>query len=120
MNPFSTKAALGAVSGPKILIMGGVDKGFRYSILKHPIARNQVRAVVLFGENKNNIQSSIQGIKTPIFIAKNLSHALALAQKRAHTGDAIIFSPASASFDMFKNSKDRGMVFTKLVRGLAR
>ena len=119
-NPFSTKAALGAVSGPKILIMGGLDKGFRYSIFKRPIARNQVRAVVLFGANKNNIQSSIQGIKTPIFIAKNLSHALALAQKRAHTGDAIIFSPASASFDMFKNSKDRGMVFTKLVRGLAR
>ena len=118
-NPFSTKAAIGAISGPTILIMGGVDKGFHYSILKRPIAQYHVRAVVLYGANKDTIQHALCGTKAPVFMAKNLSHAITCAQKNAYAGDAIIFSPASASFDMFKNSKERGMAFTKLVRSLA-
>lgn len=118
-NPVATKAALEAISSPKVLIMGGVDKGFHYSMLKRPIARNHVRAVVLFGANKDKIQHSLRGAKVPIVTAKHLPHVLTLAQKRAHAGDAIIFSPASASFDMFQNSKERGKTFTRLVQQLA-
>lgn len=99
--------------------MGGVDKNFDYRILARPIVEHGVRLVILFGANKLTIKKALSK-NTKRILVKTLLDAVWYAYQKAQNGDAVLFSPASASFDMFKNSKDRGTVFTKLVRGLAK
>jgi len=94
-----------------------VDKGFDYGILRAPIMRNGVRRILLFGANKNKIKRQLRGIGAPILCA-DIKSALKKALSLARAGDAILFSPASASFDMFKDSKDRGAVFLNLIKDI--
>ena len=116
-NPVSTEAALSVFTTPKILIMGGADKNFDYSVLRLPVKNNNVRQVILFGSNKAKIKKAIIGC-APIRYARDLPEAVHMAERMACTGDAVLFSPASASFDMFHNSKDRGRTFSKIVKSL--
>ena len=116
-NPVSTVAALATAKVPKILIAGGADKNLDYSALKASLRKNTVKNIVLYGANKKKIAQQI-GAGVLIVFAKDLQSALFIAISKANKGDAIIFSPASASFDMFKNSKERGHLFTNLVRAL--
>ena len=116
-NPISTKAALMAISDPKILIAGGVDKNFHYGILK-PALKNSTKLVILYGSSRSKIAEEIRGV-VPIILAKDLLAAVTKAKKRARRGEVILFSPASASFDMFKDSKDRGRQFSRLIKSLS-
>ncbi len=115
-NPVSTRAALLAIAEPKILIAGGVDKNFDYGILK-PALKNSTKLVIIYGASVSKIANEIKGAAT-VKIAEDLHASILEAKKNAGTGDVILFSPASASFDMFKNSKERGKEFSGIVKSL--
>ena len=116
-NPAATTAALAAFNEPKILIAGGAEKNLSYKPLAKAIKKSKMRAVILFGRDKYKIKRSIE-VPTITKLVGNLKSAVVLAKKRARGGDIVIFSPGAASFDMFKNSKDRGERFTNLVKSL--
>ncbi len=113
-NPVSTKAALESIDTSVVLIAGGVDKNFDYTMLAPTIASRDIRGIVLFGQNRKTIFNALPRGK--VIFADSLEDALKKAKGLAHAGDTILFSPASASFDMFKNSKDRGAQFSRLIK----
>ena len=124
-NPQTTIAAVNAFKEPKIVIMGGKDKGLDYSPLAKALKNSNTKLVILFGENKNKIKRQIAKSKAQIALVKDLKSAVNLAYKTAksmlHASCFmihVIFSPAAASFDMFKDYADRGKKFKELVKKL--
>ncbi len=129
-NPYTAVAAIRAFPNqPKILIAGGKDKNLDYTPLANALKNSNTKLVILFGENKKKIAKTILVIKNKelrIVEVKNLQSAVKLAYKTAksfiiHNSKFIIhiiFSPASASFDMFKDYKDRGEKFKEIVKNL--
>lgn len=127
-NPFTAIAAIKSFNENKILICGGKDKNLDYSPLIKALKNSNTKLIVLFGENKLKIAKAISvnsKWKTIIKKVKKLEDAVNLSYKTAksltasgYTPVAILFSPASASFDMFKDYKDRGEKFKKLVKEL--
>jgi len=118
-NPHTTVAALKSFPGnPKILIAGGRDKNLDYKPLGKALPHETIKKVILFGENKDKIKNAI-GSSVSVDIAMNLEKALRAASSYAEKGDVVIFSPASSSFDMFENYKERGKEFDRLVKKLA-
>lgn len=124
-NPYTAAAAIKSFSGLKILIAGGKDKNLNYFPLAKALRNSNTNLVILFGENKNKIKKQLLKIKNgsfKIIKAKNLKIAVQLAYKTAKKlsfqNSSLIFiilSPASASFDIFKDYKDRGEQFKKIV-----
>ncbi|MEK7636041.1 MAG: UDP-N-acetylmuramoyl-L-alanine--D-glutamate ligase [Patescibacteria group bacterium] len=124
-NPFTAVAAIKSFNEAKILICGGKDKNLDYSPLAKALKNSNTKLIVLFGENKNKIKQSIIKSGVPFKLAKNLETAVKFAYQAAklpttnyQLPTTIIFSPASASFDMFSNYKERGKKFKKLVEKL--
>ena len=113
-NPAATVAALEGVNRPVVLIAGGQSKGADLSILADAV-RCYARQVVLFGEDRNEVAAAI-GRCVPVTIADDLAHAVSLAASWAQPGDAVVLSPACASFDMFEDYQHRGEVFRQLVK----
>ncbi|MBI2023711.1 UDP-N-acetylmuramoyl-L-alanine--D-glutamate ligase [Candidatus Giovannonibacteria bacterium] len=114
-NPASTASAvMSFIAKPFVLIAGGADKGLDYVPLRLALKYNPPKLVILFGANKTKIKKSI-GRGVPIKLAAGLEDALSLAMGVSAPGDTVIFSPGAASFDMFKDSKDRGEAFNKAV-----
>ena len=77
------------------------------------------RAVVLIGRDAPQIRSALSDTGVALIDAPDLPQAVALATQRAHAGDAVLMSPACASFDMFKDYEHRAHVFCDTVRSLA-
>jgi len=121
-NPESTMAAINAFTDNKILILGGSSKGADFSELASKISSNNITAVILIGDESSNIEESLNSKKFPGKIEKtrDLQQAIDIISKLAKSGDVVIFSPACASFDMFKNYKDRGRKFKNAVFELAK
>ena len=123
-NPQTAAAAVKAFKEPKILIAGGKDKGLNYSPLASALKNSNTKLVILFGENKKKIAEAVKKSGVPIKIVKKLKIAVRTAYQNSRfyflnsKFSSIIFSPASASFDMFKDYADRGKKFKKLVRKL--
>ena len=115
-NPAATAAALEAVGYPAVLIAGGSDKGLDFEELLDPL-RNWARAVVLMGATSERLErvARMAGI-AQIRHAKDLREAVRLAVEVSEEGDTVLFSPASASFDMFRDYKDRGEQFRQAVK----
>ena len=113
-NPEPTLAAIDAVIGSKILILGGSSKGADFALLSSKIKESAVKAVVLIGDEAQNIRSSL--IKTGfegniIMGGVEMSEIIKQAKDISTNGDSIILSPACASFGLFKDYKDRGDKF---------
>jgi UDP-N-acetylmuramoylalanine--D-glutamate ligase len=103
---------------PKVVvILGGVGKGQDFSALLAPVAR-YARAVVLIGQDAPAIHSALQTSGVPVLAASSMAQAVALAQTHASPGDAVLMSPACASFDMFDNYAHRAQVFCDAVQAL--
>ena len=98
------------------LILGGINKGGDFSILKDELIK-KVKRVYLIGKDKENIFEMINGY-TEIVFADNLEEAVKGSFSNAKEGDYILFSPGCASFDMFKNYKDRGQKFNSIFEEL--
>jgi UDP-N-acetylmuramoylalanine--D-glutamate ligase len=111
-NVGATVAALSGLGEDRklVLLLGGEGKGQDFTPLAAPIAR-YVRAVVLFGRDAPLIRSLLD--------AHSMEEAVAQANRSAHAGDAVLLSPACASFDMFKDYAHRAQCFVDAVRALA-
>jgi len=105
--------ALETFSGYVILIMGGRDKGGEYDILKEQILK-KVRLLIVIGEAKKIISNAV-GRFTNTINAESIEEAVLLAHKRAVPEDAVLLSPACASFDMFESYAKRGDAFCSAV-----
>jgi len=116
-NVGSTVAALSGMAVPTILIAGGDGKQQDFTPLAEPV-RKHARAVVLIGKDARSIESAITSARVPCLHAADMDTAVRLALANANPGDAVLLSPACASFDMFKNYKHRGEVFAASVRAL--
>jgi UDP-N-acetylmuramoylalanine--D-glutamate ligase len=101
-----------------VLILGGEGKGQDFSPLADPVQRH-VRAVVLIGRDAPLIKEVLPR-NIPMFDAVSMEEAVTLAAQQAQTGDAVLMSPACASFDMFDNYEHRARVFCDAVQALAR
>jgi UDP-N-acetylmuramoylalanine--D-glutamate ligase len=116
-NVGSTVAALAGLAhgGAKVvLIAGGEGKGQDFSPLKPAVAR-AARALVLIGRDAPLIEAAVAGSGVRMLRAASMDQAVAMAGDAARPGDAVLLSPACASFDMFRNYKHRGEVFREAV-----
>ncbi len=112
-------AGLGdTIHGKLILIAGGLGKQQDFSPLREPVAKF-ARAVILMGQDAPLIEKALQGA-TKVLHASDLSNAVKMAQQTAQAGDAVLLSPACASYDMFKNFEHRGDVFIDAVQALVK
>ncbi len=100
-----------------VLIAGGQGKGASFEALIDALL-DCGRAAVLIGESATELQTLLDG-RLPAVIAADMSEAVARAQAFAEPGDAVLLSPACASFDMFSGYQQRGEVFQAAVRALA-
>jgi UDP-N-acetylmuramoylalanine--D-glutamate ligase len=100
-------------SQPVILIAGGRDKAGDFSRLKKAV-RERIKALVLIGEAAEKIEKAL-GDATDTVIARDLRDATLISRNRSAPGDAVLLSPACASFDMFENFEDRGRQFKSIV-----
>lgn len=117
-NPQTTAAALASFPGkPKVLIAGGKDKNLNYRPVADSVSRENIRSVVLFGENRAKIKKAI-GAGVKIHNSNNLRSAVNAAMKLSKPGDIIIFSPGASSFDMFTSYIERGEEFDSIVKNL--
>src|SRR5437764_7527033 len=108
--------ALRAQNKPVILIAGGKDKGFEFDPLRS-IVKEKVRSAILIGEMAANIRRSWDGAVECEF-ANSLADAVERAHAGARSGETVLFSPGTSSFDMFKSYADRGDQFRSLIQAL--
>ena len=120
-NVGATVAALQGLGVERklVLIVGGEGKGQEFLPLAEPVSR-YVRVVVLIGRDAGLIRLALQGSGVELLDADSMESAVALAQGYAKAGDAVLMSPACASFDMFDNYEHRARVFCEAVHALAR
>ncbi|MEG2629834.1 MAG: cyanophycin synthetase, partial [Comamonas sp.] len=119
-NVGATVAALTGLGADRrlVVIMGGEGKGQDFSPLAAPVAR-YARAVVLIGRDAPLIRAALEASGVPLLAADSMAQAVALAHAQARPGEAVLMSPACASFDMFKDYEDRARQFVLAVEGLA-
>ena len=118
-NVGATVAALQGMGRKVVVILGGDGKGQDFSPLKEAVARH-ARAVMLIGRDAPLIARAIAGCDVPIESASDLPEAVKRSAVAARRGDAVLLSPACASFDMFRNYEHRAHVFIDAVRELER
>ena len=115
-NLDALEKALQSQSKPVVLIAGGKDKGFNYQPLRD-LVKEKVRTTILIGEMAKQIARDWDGaVKTEF--AASLADAVERAHAAAKSGEVVLFSPGTSSFDMFKSYADRGDQFRALVQAL--
>lgn len=113
-NPHSLKAAIEAIDQGIILIAGGQNKGLSFESLKENV-REKVKFLILLGESKEEFKKTFGKI-TKIIEASTMDEAVIIAFDVAEEGDIVLLSPGCASFDMFKNYRERGEAFKNAVK----
>ena len=118
-NVGATAAALTGLGSDRklVLILGGEGKGQDFSLLADPVSR-YARAVVLIGRDAGLIRAALQDSPVPLLDAASMQEAVSMATQQARGGDAVLMSPACASFDMFENYEHRARVFCEAVQAL--
>jgi len=120
--PETTIAAIGAFKDPEILILGGSSKNSDFKELGEVISSsNNIKAIIGIGAEWPRIQQQLTINNSQLTIIEGLKNMGEVVQKAvsiSEPGDVVLLSPACASFDMFKNYKDRGDKFKKEVRKL--
>jgi UDP-N-acetylmuramoylalanine--D-glutamate ligase len=114
-NVGATEAALKGLGKPAVVILGGDGKGQDFSPLKQAVAQH-ARAVVLIGRDAPLIERALQGCGKPVLRARDMDEAVRISTANAQAGDAVLMSPACASFDMYRNYLHRAEVFIAAVR----
>jgi UDP-N-acetylmuramoylalanine--D-glutamate ligase len=119
-NVGATVAALVGLGTERklVVILGGQGKGQDFSPLADPVSR-YCRVAIVMGEDAPIIKNALQGTSIDCHHVLEMQDAVLLAAKYAQAGDAVLMSPACASFDMFKNYEDRAEVFCNAVAQLA-
>ena len=120
-SPSRTMAGLSSFEENIVLIAGGYDKHLDYTPIGRPIV-DKVGTLILMGATADKIEKAVQdellrqGKQMPIYHCDTLEQTVNLAHEKAKPGDVVLFSPASASFDLFKNFEERGNLFKELVK----
>ena len=119
-NVGATVAALNGLGADRrvVVILGGDGKGQDFSPLAAPVQR-YARAVVLIGRDAGQIRAALQDAGVPMTEAASMPEAVQQATDRAQPGDAVLMSPACASFDMFTGYEHRARVFCEAVQAIA-
>ena len=119
-NVGATVAALQGLGAERglVVILGGDGKGQDFAPLAASVARH-ARAAVLIGRDAPQIRAVLAPLGVTMVDADSMQAAVRLATDRAHAGDAVLMSPACASFDMFESYEHRARVFRDAVRALA-
>ena len=117
-SPNRTKNTLSVFGKNVVLIAGGKDKGIPYDEVGAPICEH-VKTLILIGKTSDKIEEAVKNCGAEnmprIFHADTYQNAVKLAREEAESGDVVVLSPASTSFDMFNNFEERGNLFKKLV-----
>lgn len=119
-SPTRTIAGLNSYSEEIVLIAGGYDKNLDYTPIAKPIVE-KVKTLILIGQTSGKIYEAVktelekQNKNLNIYMCDSLEDSVSKAKKYAKPGQIVLFSPASASFDMFKDFADRGEKFKNLV-----
>ncbi len=122
-SPTRTIAGLNSFDEDIVLIAGGYDKNLDYTPIAKPILK-KVKTLILLGQTSGKIFDAVkeeeekEGKYIDIYMSDTLEEAVNLAKKYAKSSQVVLFSPASASFDMFKNFAERGNIFKNLVNNL--
>jgi len=117
-NVGSTVAALNGMRRKVVLIAGGDGKGQDFTPLSQAVG-TRARHVVLIGRDRDKIARAIEGSGVPVSRASDMQEAVRLSFAAAREGDAVLLSPACASFDMFRDYEHRARVFVQAVQDLA-
>ncbi len=116
-NVNATFYALECMDRTTVWIVGGVDKGNDYTDLL-PLVREKVKAIVCLGLDNQKIIETFENVVDIIVETAGAEEAVKVSHKLAEIGDAVLLSPACASFDLFENYEDRGRQFKQAVRNL--
>ncbi|MFY9243454.1 MAG: UDP-N-acetylmuramoyl-L-alanine--D-glutamate ligase [Polaribacter sp.] len=116
-NVNATFYALECMDKATVWIVGGVDKGNDYNDLL-PLVREKVKAIVCLGLDNEKIKNTFGSVVDIIVETVGAEEAVKVSHKLAERGDAVLLSPACASFDLFKNYEDRGRQFKAAVKNL--
>ena len=116
-NVNATFYALECMDKPTVWIVGGVDKGNDYNDLL-ALVREKVKAIVCLGLDNDKIKKTFGNVVDIIVETAGAEEAVKVSHKLADRGDAVLLSPACASFDLFDNYEDRGRQFKEAVRNL--
>ena len=119
-NVGATVAALQGLGAERkvVVILGGEGKGQDFGPLAEPVSR-YVRTAVLIGRDASLIEAALADTGVPLLQAADMEAAVRMAAQQARAGDAVLLSPACASFDMFRNYGHRAEVFVAAVQALA-
>lgn len=118
-NVGATVAALNGMTTPVVLIAGGDGKGQDFAPLAAAVGA-RARAVVLIGRDAPAIEKVLPGGAVALLHAGTMEEAVELAYRAGRAGDAVVLSPACASYDMFRSYVHRGEVFVQAVRALGK
>lgn len=120
-SPASTIAGLNSFDENIILLAGGSDKGLDYKEVGETIAK-KVRVLILTGPTSEKIEKAVKQAleekSIEIYYTTNMKESVNLAKEIAKNGEIVLLSPASASFDLYKNFEDRGKQFKECVKAL--
>ena len=109
--------ALDSMNTPTVWIVGGVDKGNDYNELMS-LVREKVKAIICLGVDNKKIIDVFGNVVDMMIEVDNMSDAVKMAQRLSEKGDAVLLSPACASFDLFESYEDRGKQFKQAVKNL--
>ncbi len=120
-TPETAIVAIEAFEEPKVVILGGSDKGAAYEKLAQAVKENSVRKVVLIGDTAPAIEAALAAVGyTDVSKGSSaMQEIVASARKEAQAGDVVLLSTSCASFGLFKNYKDRGEQFKQAVLALS-
>ena len=116
-NVNATFFALDSMTVPTVWIVGGVDKGNDYNEIMS-LVREKVKAIICLGVDNKKIIDAFGNVVDMMVEVDNMRDAVITAKHIAEKGDAVLLSPACASFDLFQNYEDRGNQFKAAVKNL--
>lgn len=113
-NVDSVVYALGSYDQPLIWIAGGIDKGNDYNLIKGQVSK-KVKTLICLGKDNEKLVNFFNELVVSVLETQSVSDLVRMALQAAQPGDVVLLSPACASFDLFKNYKDRGDQFRAAV-----
>ncbi|MGN0002994.1 MAG: Mur ligase family protein, partial [Sphingobacterium composti] len=116
-NVNSVWYALESFSSEIVLLLGGVDKGNDYDMLRD-LVKQKVKAIICIGKDTSRIHDAFEDEVEVIINSSSMEDAVNIASHIATKGDTVLLSPACASFDWFKNYEERGDKFKEAVMAL--
>jgi UDP-N-acetylmuramoylalanine--D-glutamate ligase len=117
-NPDATVRALLSFSEPLILLMGGKDKGNDFTVVAEAV-KGRAKDIILFGEAAEQISRTLRAFGCNVTTVSTLKEAIQEGFKKAKSGDVVLLSPGCASFDEFRDYKERGDFFKHFLKELA-